>query len=72
MSLTIIIGVAALYLAVIPPLLDTTNFLSRVVFKSIPMVLAILLGSVAFGRFMGWPLCPPPSAPCAVSTPARC
>lgn len=56
MSFTIILGVTALYLAVIPPLLDTPNFWSRVVFKAIPMVLAVLLGSVAFGRFMGWPL----------------
>lgn len=56
MSLTIIIGVAALYLSVFPAFLDTPNLWSRLVYKVAPAVLSVLLGAVAFGRVMGWPL----------------
>lgn len=56
MSLTIIITAAALYLAMAPAFITAPAFASKLFYKAIPMVLAVLLGSVAFGRFMGWPL----------------
>jgi len=56
MNLTIIISIAAAYLAIAPAFIRAPSDWDKVAFKATPTVLALLLGFFAFGRFMGWPI----------------
>lgn len=46
---TIIVALAALFLAWIGLIMKTENFLSGFIFKLVPLVLAFLLGLITFG-----------------------
>lgn len=56
MSLMIVEGIAAAYLAFQATMFTTRRSRAALLYQFIPLVIAAVLGFRAFGAFMGWPV----------------
>lgn len=56
MSLMIVEGIAAAYLAFRATMSTTLSLRAALLYQFIPLVIAAVLGFRAFGAFMGWPV----------------